>query len=215
MPRDNMSALHIAQQAGTFEPQRVNNFTFQVHLASQSDANIIELSLDTGFLPQEGNAPIMLSFLNEQVYVAGKVMWQEGTIVLKDFVDQPTAEAIRAWRSLVYDPFTGRIGFAANYKKSANIIMYTPDGLSERTWELIGCWPMAVSWGALDMNASDANRITVTIRFDKARPASSFQGQGVIAGAGATIGTVSGSVGGSIGVSGGSVNASLGGSLGF
>jgi len=173
MPRDNMSALHIAQENGAFEPQRVNNWTFQVALQDQTDTQIIELSLDTGFLPQEGNAPIMLSFLNEVVYVAGKVMWQEGTIVLKDFIDRPTAEAVRKWRAQVYDPETGRIGYAANYKKRANIILYTPDGLGERSWELIGCWPMAVSWGALDMNASSANMITMTIRFDKALPAAS------------------------------------------
>lgn len=202
MPRDNMSALHIAQEQGSFEPQRVNNWTFQVGFADQAQSTIIELSLDTGFLPQEGNAPIMLSFLNEQVYVAGKVMWQEGTIVLKDFVDQPTAEAVRAWRALVYDPTNGRIGFAANYKKRAFIVLYTPDGLSERVWELIGCWPMAVSWGALDMNASEANRITVTIRFDKAFPASSLQGTGISVGA--TVTTPIGSVGfsGNVGVGG-------------
>ena len=71
------------------------------------------------------------------------------------------------WRKKVYDPATGKVGLAKNYKRTVDIVMTAPDGTSERKCRLIGCWPQAVSGGQMDMSSAEQVQIEVTLRFDK------------------------------------------------
>jgi len=159
---------------GNYEVQRQNNWYFEVDppSAGRNDTKrVIELALDIGFLPSESNEEIEIHFVNERVYVAGKPLYEAGTLSLKDYVDQPVAKAIVDWRTMVYNPATGAIGLAKDYKVDANIVLFAPDGTYKREWILRGAWPQAVNYGAtLDMSSSDINKIEITIRYDKAIP---------------------------------------------
>ena len=163
-----MGAAHIASSQGGFEPQRQNNWAIEIEITNRE---ILELSLSKGFLPREMNEPIAIHYLNEVVYVAGKTTYEEGTVEVIDYVDQNTAKVLSDWRRLVYQAETGIIGPAVSYKKRGTIVMFSPDGKTERKWDLIGMWPHTVDFGTLDMAASEVLRATLTIRFDKAIPA--------------------------------------------
>lgn len=189
----NLSAGHIAAGSGqsntvlqgNYEPQRQNNWYFEVDPPSQGDNDtkrVIELALDTGFLPVEQSDEIEVHFVNERVYIAGKPMYDAGSLVLKDYVDQAVMKAIADWRKTVYDPDTGKVGLAKDYKVGATIVLFAPDGTYARKWELSGCWPQQVTYGGtLDMSSSEINKIEITLRFDRARPVSLSSGPGQIA----------------------------------
>lgn len=189
----NLSAGHISAGSrrgdnslqGNYELQRQNNWYFEVDPPSQGDNDtkrVIELALDIGFLPSESSDEIEVHFVNERVYIAGKPLYEAGTLTLKDYVDQPVMKAVADWRKTVYDPDTGKIGLAKDYKVGATIVLFAPDGTYARKWELLGCWPQNVVYGStLDMSSMEPNKIEITIRYDKARPISLSSSPGQLA----------------------------------
>lgn len=167
MPLTNpRSADHIAAAAGTFEPQRQNNFSFEVSLGA-SDKDLIVMGLQAFPFPKESNEEVSIPYQNETRYVAGKYAVDAGSLVIVDFVDADTRGAIMRWRKKIFDPQTGNVGLAKDYKKQAYLVATAPDGTRTRACKLIGCWPQAVDGGDLSMDSSDKVSISVTIRYDK------------------------------------------------
>jgi len=178
----NLTAGHISAGSqgtfttkdlqGNYEVQRQNDWYFEVEPPSgalSDTKRVITVALDIGFLPSESSEEIEIHFVNERVYVAGKPMFEAGTLTLKDYVDYPVMKTIADWRKVVYNPQTGQIGLAKNYKVDASVVLFAPDGSYRREWVLRGCWPQAVNYGpTLDMSTMEQNKIEVTIRYDKA-----------------------------------------------
>lgn len=177
----------LAQQGGAFEPQRQHTFAFRVMLAGaaglgggnapqdalnvlSSGGDTLELSVRSAFLPSESSEEIEIPHMNGRVYVAGKYQFETGSVVFHDYLDKGTANIIKAWRKLVADPETGRIGMASVYKRKGEVVMYAPDFSIKRWWDLHGLWPQMANFGALDYSASDVAQVEVTFRFDKAIP---------------------------------------------
>jgi hypothetical protein len=160
------SADHIAAEAGSFEPQRQNNFSLEIPLGS-ADKDLIVLSVQSVPLPNESNDEVEIQHQNEKRYVAGQATVDTTSMTIHDYVDRDTRGAVMRWRKQVYDPATGQIGLAKNYKKTAYIIMTAPDGTEERICKLKGCWPQAVTGGNLGHDGSEPVMIEVTLRFDK------------------------------------------------
>lgn len=178
-------ADHLASIGTGFEPQRQSNFSVEINFRNLSLAgtdltgiDVISLSLVGGFLPTNSNEPVPISYGNEVVYVAGKSMWEAGQLVLRDWVDRPTARILTQWRTQVYNPRTGSIGLATNYKTRASIILFppnTPDIVVgappfQRVWTLEGCWPqqLNLAQNGLDQTTSGLVNIGLVLRFDKA-----------------------------------------------
>ena len=161
------SADHIAAQNGSFEPQRSNNFSVEFPLGG-SDKEIIILGLQSIPLPNEQNEEIEIPYQNERRYIASRYMVDEASMSIRDAVDVDTRGALLRWRKQVFDPTTGNVGLAKDYKKTGYIKMTAPDGTSERLCTLIGAWPKSLNGGNLDMESSDKVVMEVSIRYDKA-----------------------------------------------
>ena len=197
-------ADHLAQEGGGFEPQRNHNWAVQFNLPQGGGDDIIKLSLVAGFLPISMNENVTISYGNEEVYVAGKVSSEVGSMTCRDWVDQPTATLLFNWRRTVYNPYTGAINLARNYKHDASIILSSPNvddtaptttfegrdllpypgtPVYTRVWKLQGCWPIRVVHApqGLDMTNSGMVMVSVDVRFDKAIPVFAF-GDGAGAG---------------------------------
>lgn len=132
--------------------------------------SVIELALDSSSLPTHGVEEIELPYLNERRYVAGRAVFESIPLVVKDMVDIGVASACKAWFYQVHNPTTHKVGLARDYKKTADILLISPEGSLVRTWRLFGCWPTAVNYGELDMNSNDIVRIQMNLRFDRAVP---------------------------------------------
>ena len=74
------------------------------------------------------------------------------------------------WRDAVYNPRTGKIGWAKNYKREASIVLYSPNGTILRKWVARGVWPTNVELGDMDYSGSDLRKITMTLSVDEAYP---------------------------------------------
>ena len=176
MPRDGMGTGFIAASEGGWEPQRQSNFEVVINGLPGSEwdgvsPNGLHLAVDTASLPNLTFGEIELNHLNERVWVAGGVTFEATTIVCKDYLEPDAMQAIDAWVGELYNPVTGRMGLAKNYKKVGHIYLYAPDGGRRRVWDLEGCWPQTVNYGGtLDQSAKDAiNTIELTIRYDRAK----------------------------------------------
>jgi len=159
----------------------MNNWTLEI--PDLADANGQTSSLVLGLqafqLPTETSDLIEIYYLNERRQYAGRTLYDGGSLSLTDWIDQGTAEVIRKWRKLCYDPATGRIGLKSEYAKRGIITLYTPGSPGTtvltvvdvtRQWELVNIWPVSVTWGALDMTTSDKIQIEVQLVYDKAKP---------------------------------------------
>ena len=176
MPIRRLAADHLAATTGGYEPQRRNHYQLvlgldQLGFGADED-ELITLSVVRAFLPNEGNEEIAIPWKNETQYVAGRRTLESGTVAVRDFVDKRTAEIIYQWRSRVYDPFSGGVGYAIDYKVDADLLLTGPDGAefhdNERYWKLLGCWPQAINPGELNDESNEIVTLELTLRFDKA-----------------------------------------------
>ena len=156
----------IAQQQGAYEPQR--QYHWLLRIPGIEGEKVLELSLRSGALPNESSEELEIPILNGKVYVAGKQNYDQTSFTFHDYVDQDTMGLIGKWRDLVYNPKTMVQGYAANYKKRGDLILYGPDYTVERVWALIGLWPQAVNNGAIDYGSSDSVQVEVSFRYDRA-----------------------------------------------
>lgn len=196
-------ADHLASQGTGFEPQRMHNWSVVFELPSgQPDGSIdgggpalqtVQLSLVQGFLPNTFNEVVPIQYGNEEVYIAGKASSEEGRLICRDFVDQPTAAILLNWRRRVYNPQTGAINLARNYKTQASIILEAPnvndlasafgpaavgntitdggvdvsswygDNTYTRVWKLQGCWPVAVMPAAQGLDMGTSQTVMISV----------------------------------------------------
>ena len=160
-------ADHIAAggAAGGYEPQRKNNF--MVYLTPPGgDSDPIEMALMSFPLHKETTGVIKIPYVNSERKVAGKTEYAAKELKVRDYVDQQTAQEVRAWRRKVWDPKTGKVGLAKDYKVDGRVVLYAPDGSAERTWSLHGVWPSSFDMGSGDMSSADPVEITCTLEVD-------------------------------------------------
>ena len=74
------------------------------------------------------------------------------------------------WRRQVYNPQTGKVGWARAYKRNGVIHQYGPNGECNRTWELIGIWPTSLELGELSYDSADKKQLTMNLSVDFAYP---------------------------------------------
>lgn len=167
MAIDTLGASHLATDG--FEIQRTNNFEIQIELADDSErVRNLTLAVVSGFLPSESNEVINLNYGNTQITVAGAArVNNSGTLVVRDLIEKDTEKLIDEWRSLVYNKQSEAIGFAVDYKKTAKITQYAPDGTYLRVWNVEGLWPSAVDYGNISYESSGVKTISITLQYDK------------------------------------------------
>lgn len=153
-----------------YEVQRTNNFRFVINLQKEGDGtgNLIELACDTTGLPNISNEPIELEYGNSNVKVAGKATTDDVSVAVKDFIEADVEKILWNWRMEVYNPETGKVGWATNYKKQASVVQYGPNGECLRTWKLIGVWPTSLDLGDMDYSSGDKKQITMNLSVDNA-----------------------------------------------
>lgn len=164
MSIDGISAAHIAPSGGKFEPQRKNNFTLVFPLGAKA----FQLSIHSVDFPKTTTEEITIDYGNEQRFAAGKAVFPDITVVIKDFYRGPANAALRAWRKMVYNPETGAIGRAKDYKAWCTLYWMGPDGTTRRGWRLYGCWPIEITPGNFSMSEASDHKVTAKFSIDKA-----------------------------------------------
>ena len=171
MVLDSLTAQHIGGQSpGEFELQRQNNGLMEIVGLDGNEDNLFTLSLQSFPIPKTSSGIIEVDWMNEKRKFPGKPVYDDLSVVLRDYVDRNLAGMLLRWRRLAHDWQTGAIGRAAQLKKRARVTLYSPTGDLPREYELQGVWPSSFDGGEIDMSAEDGVNVTVVLTYDKFIP---------------------------------------------
>ena len=104
-----------------YEPKRQNRFI----LRFPSSLGINEWFVESSARPHIVINPVPIPFLNTETYVAGKFTWQTIPAVFRDPIGPSAAQALMEWVRLHAESVTGRMGYAAGYKKDIDLKCWT------------------------------------------------------------------------------------------
>lgn len=177
----------LAQNPVHYEIQRSNNFMFYVKFpegyfaddeilnainsyASTQCSEVLRVSVSSASVPHFTVTPITLKRGNNTMKFAGVPEFNEGKLVLDDFIGAGTKDLALAWQRKVYNVETEKVGLAADYKLTGWLKEYTPDYQTVRTWRLDGCWISGVSESEYSHEDNGKRAMDVTLQYDKAIP---------------------------------------------
>jgi hypothetical protein len=149
-----------------FQLQRKNHF--EVQFDSDFIDPDLRFMLVSFPLPKETTEQTDINYFNQTIKVGGKTTFDTTTMVLRDAIQYDTEKKFLNWRKRVYDPATGLMGLAADYKCNATVYEYTPNKEEYRKWTVVGCWPAGIDYGELTYDDGGEKQLSVTICYDYA-----------------------------------------------
>ncbi len=173
----------LLHEAGEYEPQRRSNFALTLFFPGSDPLTLAVKDVD---LPPVAYVQKGIKMFNETMHYAGAVVpFSDLTVNFHDYIDKPVLQILAAWFRSVWNPTTGAINWAKNYKKSG-ILYLLPPGISgsvpgavdttgatiERQWNLTGVWPKSMKPDQFDMeNDGDNTLLNCAFSIDRAYPA--------------------------------------------
>jgi hypothetical protein len=146
-----------------YEPKRQNRFI----LRFPSSLGINEWFVESTKRPSIKIASTEIQFLNTSTYVAGRFNWDEMTVKFRDPIGPSASQALMEWFRLHAESVTGRMGYAAGYKKDIDLEMLDPTGVVVEKWLLEGCFLTDLNFGELDYSRDDLANIACSLRMDR------------------------------------------------
>lgn len=146
-----------------YEPKRKNRFI----LRFPSSLGINEWYVTSAARPVAKIAPVEIPFLNTSTWVAGRFNWDEIKVTFKDPIGPSASQALMEWFRLHAESVTGRMGYAAGYKKDIELEMLDPTGVVVEKWVLQGTFLTQLDFGSLDYNDDKLADINASLRMDR------------------------------------------------
>lgn len=146
-----------------YEPKKQNRFI----LRFPSSLGINEWFVMSASRPKINIGEVEIPFLNTSTWVAGRFTWDAIDVTFKDPIGPSAAQALMEWVRLHAESVTGRMGYAAGYKKNVELEMLDPAGVVIEKWILEGTFLTNVGFGSLDYSSEDIAEITATLRPDR------------------------------------------------
>ena len=123
--------------------------------------------------PTLSHDEVTLDTYNSRIYLAGKHTWEAVTITIRDDVANSVIKQIDNQMSNQIDMVNQASPKAGSaYKFQTNIETLDGGNAEAETldkWELYGCYIQNVAYGESNYATSDAQIVTVTIRYDNAQ----------------------------------------------
>ena len=114
-----------------YEPKRKNRF-----IMSFNDLGINEWFVESTSRPSLTINSTPIDFLNTKTYVAGKYEWGEISVTFRDPIGPSASQALMEWVRLHAESVTGRMGYAAGYKRDIFLSLLDPTGVVIEKWVL-------------------------------------------------------------------------------
>ena len=146
-----------------YEPKRKYRFI----LRFPSSLGINEWYVSTAARPNAKIASTEIPFLNTSTYVAGRFVWEELKVTFRDPIGPSASQALMEWFRLHAESVTGRMGYAAGYKKDIELEMLDPTGVVVEKWILQGTFLTSLDMGSLDYVDDKLADISVSLRMDR------------------------------------------------
>ena len=146
-----------------YEPKRQNRFI----LRFDSTLGINEWFVESTSRPKLTVNSTEIQFLNTSTYVAGRFTWGEINVKFRDPIGPSASQALMEWVRLCAESVTGRMGYAAGYKKNIDLELLDPTGVVVEKWILEGAWLSSVDFGSLGYSTDGIAEINATLRPDR------------------------------------------------
>lgn len=146
-----------------YEPKRKNRFIMRF----PSSLGINEWFVESASRPKISIGKTEIQFLNTSTFVAGRFNWEEISVKLRDPIGPSAAQAIMEWIRLCAESVTGRMGYAAGYKKNVDLEMLDPTGVVVEKWILEGVFIISADFGSLAYNEENIADISISLRPDR------------------------------------------------
>lgn len=143
-----------------YEPKRKNRFVAQF----PSDIGIEAWKIQKYDRPKLSINSVPVHYMNQENYVAGKYKWEPLTIELIDIIGPSTTQQVMEWVRLHAESATGRMGYAAGYKKNLYLKSLDPTGVEIDSWFIEQAHITDVDFGDNDHTSDDLQGITITIQ---------------------------------------------------
>jgi len=152
------------------EPKRQNRFILKFDSVPGGDPEALALDLLSASRPSISFNSTVINRLNEQFKFAANPTWDQIACVFYDYDKgkDSSAQILWNWARSVYDPVTGAMGFAVQYKTNATLVILSPDGSIAETWDLFGCYPDNVTYNEVTYGGYEALQANMTLNFDYA-----------------------------------------------
>ena len=146
-----------------YEPKRKNRFI----LTFPSSLGINSWYVESTARPKITIKETEIPFLNTSTYVAGRFNWEEISVTFRDPIGPSAAQALMEWVRLHAESVTGRMGYAAGYKKNVDLEMLDPTGVVVEKWILEGCFLTNVDFQGLSYSDDKIATIQANLRMDR------------------------------------------------
>jgi hypothetical protein len=146
-----------------YEPKKKNRFI----LTFDSSLGINSWYVEKASRPSIKIDTKEIKFLNTQTYVAGFFNWETISVTLRDPIGPSAAQAVMEWVRLHAESVTGRMGYAAGYKKDVNLEMLDPTGVAVEKWILQNCSITDAKFNDVDYGNSDLMTVDMTLQPDR------------------------------------------------
>jgi hypothetical protein len=143
-----------------FEPKRENRFFAEF----SSELGIEVWKVQTFKRPTLNINSVEIPYLNEFNYVAGKYKWNTMDVTFIDTIGPSTSNQLMEWVRLHAESLTGRMGYAAGYKKNINLKALDPTGVEVEKWFIEQAQIVDVDFGTNDHSSDELQKITVTLQ---------------------------------------------------
>jgi hypothetical protein len=146
-----------------YEPKRNNRFI----LRFPSTLGINEWFVETAARPHITINAVEIPFLNTSTYVAGRFTWGKLNVTFRDPIGPSASQALMEWVRLCAESVTGRMGYAAGYKKNVDLEMLDPTGVVVEKWILEGTFLDDVNFNNLSYSDDKIATINASMRMDR------------------------------------------------
>jgi hypothetical protein len=146
-----------------YEPKRKNRFIMRF----PSTLGINEWFVEGTSRPKISITAVAIPFLNTETYVAGRFTWSTLNVTFRDPIGPSASQALMEWVRLCAESVTGRMGYAAGYKKNIDLEMLDPTGVVVEKWILEGTFLTEVNFDSLSYTDDKVASIQATLRMDR------------------------------------------------
>jgi hypothetical protein len=144
-----------------YEPKRKNRF-----IMSFNDLGINEWFVESTSRPSLTINSTPIDFLNTKTYVAGKYEWGEISVTFRDPIGPSASQALMEWVRLHAESVTGRMGYAAGYKRDIFLSLLDPTGVVIEKWVLKNTFLTKVDFQGLSYAEDGLVTIQASLRPD-------------------------------------------------
>jgi len=154
-----MAGIMLRDVPFTYEPKRVNRFFAEI-----IDVNVEVWQIQKFKRPSMKINSVSIPYMNEQNYVAGRYSWDPVTITFIDPIGPSTSQILMEWVRLHAESLTGRMGYAAGYKKTIILKSLDPTGIEVEKWTLEQCMITNINFGDNDYGSDELTNITLEVQ---------------------------------------------------